>query len=53
MRLTPRQIVAFLNFSNIEQAHRLMIDAIAAQGDDKLIQKTLRDLNGSTIQSRR
>jgi hypothetical protein len=49
MKLTPRQIAAFLEFSNIEKAHLLMINAIAAQGDGKLIEKTCKDLNGRTI----
>jgi hypothetical protein len=53
MRLTPRQIVAFLEFSNAEEAHQLVMRAIAAQGDGKLIEKTRSDLNGRAIQGQR
>ncbi len=53
MRLTPRQIAAFLEFSNVERAHELALGAIAAQGDDKLIEKTRKDLNGRAIQGER
>jgi hypothetical protein len=48
MTLTPRQIVAFLEFSGkldrIERADALMIAAIGSQGDSKVIEKTLKDL---------
>ncbi len=53
MRLTPRQIAAFLEFSNVEKANELMINAVAAQGDGKLIEKTHKDLYGRSIQNRR
>jgi hypothetical protein len=50
MMLTPRQIAAYLEFSNkidrIERANALMIAAIGAQGDSKAIEKTLKELNG-------
>jgi hypothetical protein len=50
MTLTPRQIAAYLEFSNeldrIKQADALMIAAIGAQGDTKVIEKTLKELNG-------
>jgi hypothetical protein len=48
MNLTPRQIAAYLEFSGtldrIERADALMIAAIGAQGDNKAIEKTLKDL---------
>ena len=50
MRLTPRQITAFLEFSNVEKAREFIISAIAAQGDGKLITKTHGDLSGRRIQ---
>jgi Trk K+ transport system NAD-binding subunit len=50
MTLTPRQIAAYLEFSGkldrIERADALMIAAIGAQGDSKVIEKTLKELNG-------
>ena len=49
MTLTPRQIAAYLEFSNqldrIEKADALMIAAIGAQGDNKAIEKMLKELN--------
>lgn len=49
MTLTPRQIAAYLEFNRqldcIERADALVIAAIAAQGDNKAIEKTLRDLD--------
>jgi hypothetical protein len=49
MMLTPRQIAAYLEFSNkldrIERADALMIAAIGAQGDSKAIEKTIKDLS--------
>jgi hypothetical protein len=53
MKLTPRQIAAFLQFSDVEQAHQLVMRAIAAQGDDKIIEKTRRELNGRALQGHR
>lgn len=50
MSLTPRQMFAFLDFSNVERASQLMIDSIAAQGDGKLIEKTLKDLYDRAVQ---
>ena len=50
MSLTPRQIAAFLEFSDkvdrIERADALMIAAIGAQGDSKAIEKTLKEISG-------
>jgi len=50
MTLTPRQIAAFLEFSNKlernERADALMIAAIGAQGDSKAIEKTLKEISG-------
>jgi len=48
MSLTPRQIAAYLEFSDklhrIERADALMIAAIGAQGDSKAIEKTIKEL---------
>jgi hypothetical protein len=50
MTLTPRQIAAYLAFSEkldrIERADALAIAAIGAQGDQKTIEKTLKDIHG-------
>ena len=50
MSLTPRQIVAFLEFNDrldrVDRANALTIAAIGAQGDSKTIEKTLKELNG-------
>jgi hypothetical protein len=50
MTLTPRQIAAFLEFSNkldrSDRADALVIAAIGAQGDDKAIEKMLKDISG-------
>ena len=50
MMLTPRQIAAYLEFSNeldrIERADALMIAAIGAQGDSKAIEKVLKEISG-------
>jgi|KBSMisStaDraftv2_1062788.scaffolds.fasta_scaffold193209_4 hypothetical protein len=55
MSLTPRQIVAYLEFSDgldrIERANNLMIAAIGSQGDSKAIEKTIKELNGPQVQS--
>jgi hypothetical protein len=49
MMLTPRQLAAYLQFSaeldRIEQAIALRITATAAQGDEKTIKQTLKELN--------
>ena len=51
MMLTPRQIAAYLEFSEqldrMERADALMITAIGAQGDKQAIEKTLKQLNGT------
>jgi hypothetical protein len=51
MRLTPRQIAAYLEFSaqidREERADELVLAAVAAQGDTKTIETTLKELNGS------
>jgi hypothetical protein len=48
MNLTPRQIVAYLEFNDrldrIERANGLMVAAIGAQGDQKAVEKTLKEL---------
>jgi hypothetical protein len=49
MTLTPRQIAAYLEFSEqldrIERAHALVIAATGAQGDQKAIETTLKELS--------
>ena len=53
MTLTPRQIAAYLEFSEqldqIERANALMIAAVGAQGDKQAIEKTLSQLNARTV----
>jgi hypothetical protein len=48
MMLTPRQIAAYLEFSEkldrIERAEALTIAAIGAQGDKQAIEKTLKEM---------
>ena len=48
MSLTPRQIMAYLDFTDridrIERANALIIAATGAQGDGKAIEKTLKAL---------
>ena len=48
--LTPRQIAAYLEFSDeldrIERADALIMTAIGAQGDQKTIEKTLKEIGG-------
>jgi hypothetical protein len=57
MRLTPRQIAAYLEFNSkidrIERADALMIAAMGAQGDSKAIEKALKQMtdNGAKVQS--
>jgi hypothetical protein len=50
MTLTPRQIAAYLEFSNeldrSKRADALMIAAVGAQGDQKTIENILKELNG-------
>ena len=50
MTLTPRQIAAYLEFSaqvdREERADDLVLAAVAAQGDKKAIETTLKELNG-------
>lgn len=52
MMLTPRQIAAYLEFSDkidcIERADALMIAAIAAQGDSKTIEQVRKEIIGSS-----
>jgi hypothetical protein len=51
MTLTPRQIAAYLEFSNeldrIERADALIIATLGAQGDGKTIEKTFKELSGN------
>ena len=53
MTLTPRQIAAYLEFSEqlarIERTHALQIAVVGAQGDKQAIEKTLKELNGSQV----
>ena len=53
MTLTPRQIAAYLEFSQqldrMERADALMIAAVGAQGDKQAIEKTLKQLNARTV----
>jgi hypothetical protein len=53
MTLTPRQIAAYLEFSEqldrIEQAQALMTAVIGAQGDKQAIEKRLKELNARTV----
>ena len=50
MRLTPRQIAAYLEFAGqldrIERSEALVIAAVGAQGDQKAIEKVLKELSG-------
>lgn len=50
MNLTPRQIAAYLEFSDkldrIDRANALVIAAIGAQGDNKAIAKAIKDISG-------
>ena len=50
MTLTPRQIAAYLEFTDrldrIDRTADLAIAAIGAQGDQKALQKMLKDLAG-------
>jgi hypothetical protein len=50
MRLTPRQIAAYIEFSErldaLERAGDLMVNAVAAQGDQKALDKTMKQLTG-------
>ena len=49
MTLSPRQIDAYLEFNDRldrkERADQLMIAAIGAQGDNRLINKVLKELS--------
>jgi hypothetical protein len=49
MSLSPRQIAAYLEFSDrldrIERANALVTAAIGAQGDQKAIEKVVRELS--------
>jgi hypothetical protein len=50
MTLTPRQIAAYLEFSNkldrIDRVMDLNIAALAAHGDKKALEKTIKQLIG-------
>ena len=50
MTLTPRQIAAYLEFTDkldrIDRANDLAITAIGSQGDQKVIEKALKDWVG-------
>jgi hypothetical protein len=50
MTLTPRQVWAYREFGDkldrIERADALVIAAIGAQGDSKVIEKTLKEISG-------
>lgn len=50
MMQTPRQIAAYLEFGErldrMERANDLTITAIGAQGDQKAIEKTIKELGG-------
>jgi hypothetical protein len=49
MSLTPRQIAAYLEFSEhidrAERADALVVAAVGAQGDQKAIEKVLKELS--------
>jgi len=49
MTLTPRQISAWLEFNDrldrSERAHALAVAAVGAQGDQKAIEKMLKELS--------
>lgn len=48
MKLTPRQIAAYLEFNaeleKFERADTLTITAVGAQGDNKAIEKALKEI---------
>jgi hypothetical protein len=50
MTLTPRQIAAYLEFSDkldrVELADALVIAAIGAQGDKKTIEQVINEVSG-------
>jgi hypothetical protein len=50
MTLSPRQIFAYLEFNHkldrIELATDLRITALGAQGDGKMIEKVIKELDG-------
>ena len=50
MKLTPRQIAAYLEFSDrldgIERAHALLVSALGSRGDQKAVEKALKQFNG-------
>ena len=50
MTLSPRQIVAYLEFNDRldrkERADQLVISSIGAQGDNKTVNKMLKELSG-------
>jgi hypothetical protein len=50
MTLTPRQVAAYLEFSaqldSMERAQDLAVTALAAHGDGKAIEKTIKEWGG-------
>ena len=50
MNLTPRQMVAYLEFSDrldrIDRANALMVAAIGSRGDQKAVEKALKEFDG-------
>jgi hypothetical protein len=50
MTLTPRQISAYLEFSDKierkERANNLIVAAIGAQGDSESIERTFKEISG-------
>lgn len=50
MSLTPRQMVAYLEFSEkldrVDRANAIVTAAIGAQGDKQAIEKAIRDISG-------
>jgi len=49
MTLTPRQIAAYLEFNDkldrIDRAHALVVAAIGAQGDQKTVERVIKELS--------
>jgi len=50
MTLTPRQVSAYLEFNDrldrIDRANALAVAAVGAQGDQKAIERWMKELNG-------
>lgn len=51
MTLTPRQIAAYLEFSDkldrIDRANALVVAAIGAHGDQKTIERVIKELSAA------